>query len=355
MSGAERMAIPKKKTSLGLISLMLLSLFSALLAAPSATAIEQIDLAILSGQSPVEDQYYPAFDPITFTAEVENEALSPQTSTRSMNWYVCQGMKTATQCSSNDVANGQINVNGLLSGDVGNFSDSSVWYPSGLTGVFTVVFKFTYADVDTSDDVLTYNINLTAEYSDVSIDQDQDPRETLSGLHTYDGEFILNTEQDYVMNIYGTAHTCGSCGLVAHMGWNLLELDGTLVATSNQSVTNLPSGGYEQVFTTTLPALNYSVPGRYIFQFGLIDSTSAYDGDLNDYNDLAEIEIVLDNTLDLRIASMYPSHDPSSPNYYYGEDMLSVDVENIGNFTVEDVQITFEMFDAVGESEYLDS
>ena len=59
MSGAERMAIPKK-TSLGLISLMLLSLFSALLAAPSASAIEQIDLAILSGQSPVEDRYYPA-------------------------------------------------------------------------------------------------------------------------------------------------------------------------------------------------------------------------------------------------------------------------------------------------------
>ena len=187
MSGAERMAIPKKKTSLGLISLMLLSLFSALLAAPSASAIEQIDLAILSGQSPVEDRYYPAFDPITFSAEVENEALSPQTSPRSMNWYVCQGMKTATQCSSNDVASGQISVNGLLSGDRGNFSDSSAWYPSGLTGVFTVVFKFTYADVDASDDVLTYNINLTAEYSDVSIDQDQDPRDTLSGLHTYDG------------------------------------------------------------------------------------------------------------------------------------------------------------------------
>ena len=33
--------------------------------------------------------------------------------------------------------------------------------------------------------------------------------------------------------------------------------------------------------------------------------------------------------------------------------MLSVDVENIGNFTVEDFSITFEMFDAVGESEYL--
>ena len=65
------MAIPKKKTSLGLISLMLLSLFSALLAAPSATAIEQIDLAILSGQSPVEDRYYPAFDPITFPSIVE--------------------------------------------------------------------------------------------------------------------------------------------------------------------------------------------------------------------------------------------------------------------------------------------
>ena len=155
------------------------------------------------------------------------------------------------------------------------------------------------------------------------------------------------------MSISGTAHTCGECGLIAYMGWNLRELDGTLVATANQSVTTLPAGGYEQPYTISLPALNYSVPGRYIFEFGLIDSASAFNGDLNDYNDLAEVEIVLDNTLDLRIASMYPSHNPSSPNYYYGEDMLSVDVENIGNFTVEDFSITFEMFDAVGESEYL--
>ena len=155
------------------------------------------------------------------------------------------------------------------------------------------------------------------------------------------------------MSISGTAHTCGECGLIAYMGWNLRELDGTLVATANQSVTTLPAGGYEQPYTISLPALNYSVPGRYIFEFGLIDSASAFNGDLNDYNDLAEVEIVLDNTLDLRIASLYPSHNPSSPNYYYGEDMLSVDVENIGNFTVEDFSITFEMFDAVGESEYL--
>ena len=354
MTGAERPTVGKKKTSLGLVSLMLLSLVSALATVPNAAAIEQVDLAILAGQSPVEDRYYSAFDAITFSAEVENQALSPQTSSRTMDWFVCSGMKTATQCVSNDIANGQIYINGLLNGDSDNFSAATRWYPNGVVGTFTVVFKFTFADVDTSDDVLTYNINLTAGYSDVSIDQDQDPRETLSGLHTYDGEFVLNTEQDYVMSISGTVHTCGDCGLIANMGWNLRELDGTLVATANQSVSTLPAGGYEQPYTISLPALNYSVPGRYIFEFGLIDSSSAFNGDLNDYNDITEIEIVLDNTLDLRIASMYPSHNPSSPDYYFGEDMLSVDVENIGNFTVEDVTITFEMFDAIGESEHIE-
>ena len=355
MSGAERMPVAKKKTSYGLVSLMILSLFSALLAAPSAAAIEQVDLAIVTGQSPVEDRFYPAYDPVTFSAEIENQALSPQTTTRALNWFVCAGIKTAIQCASNDVASGQINVNGLLDGASGNFSDSSQWFPNGATGAFTVVFKFPFADVDTSDDVLTYNINLTAEYSDVSINQDQDPRETLSNLHTYDGEFVLNTEQEYTMSISGTVNTCGQCGLIAYIGWNLLELDRTLVATSNQSITNLPSGGYEQGFTMALPAINYSIPGRYIFQFGLIDSASSYNGDLNDYNDLAEVEIVLDNTLDLRIASMYPSHNPSSPDYYFGADMLSVDIENKGNFTAENFIVTFEMFDALGESEYIDS
>ena len=125
------MAVSKKNTSIGLVLLMVVSLFSALLAAPSAAAIEQVDLAIVSGQSPVADRNYPAFDAIQFSAEVENQALSPQTSTRTMNWFVCEGMKSATQCTSNDVASGQINVNGLLSGGAGNFSDSSLWYPSG--------------------------------------------------------------------------------------------------------------------------------------------------------------------------------------------------------------------------------
>ena len=103
MTGAKPMAVARKKTSLGLVALMMLSLFSALIAAPNAAAIEQVDLAILSGQSPVEDRYYPAFDPITFSAEIENQALSPQTSTRTMGWYVCSGIKTVTQCVSNDV------------------------------------------------------------------------------------------------------------------------------------------------------------------------------------------------------------------------------------------------------------
>ena len=246
MTGAEPMAVANKKTSISLVSLMMLSLFSALLSAPAASAIEQVDLAVVSGASPVEDRFYAAFDPITFSAEVENQALSPQSSTRTLEWYVCQGMKTATQCISSDVASGQISVSGLLAGDVGTFSDATPWFPSGSTGTFTVVFKFTYADVDASDDVHSYNINLTAEYSDVSIAPSQDPRDTISGLHTYDGEFVLNTEQDYVMSVSGTVHTCSQCGLIAYLGWNLRELDGTIVATENQSVPTIPSGGYDQ-------------------------------------------------------------------------------------------------------------
>ena len=60
MTGAERPTVAKKKTSLGLVSLMLLSLRSALVMVPTATAIEQVDLAILTGQSPVENRNYAA-------------------------------------------------------------------------------------------------------------------------------------------------------------------------------------------------------------------------------------------------------------------------------------------------------
>ena len=354
MTGADSMAVGKKKTSIGLVFLMLFSAFSMLAYVPSAAAVEQIDLAIVSGQSPVEDRFYSAFDPITFTAEVENQALSPLTNTRTLKWYVCDGLRTATQCISNDVATGGMNINGLLSGESNNFSDANRWFPSGASGTFTVVFKFDYADVDTSDDIFSYSINLTAEFSDIAIDSEQDPRDTLSGLHTYNNEVVLNTEVEYEMDIYGIANTCGTCNLDAQIGWNLKTLDGILVNNATRSVTNLPSGGYEQPFTTALPALNHSTPGRFIFEFGLISSSSSYNGDLNAFNNLAQIEIVLDNTLDLRIASMYPSHDQTSPSYYYGESMITAKIENIGNFTILDTKVTFEMFDAQGESEHLE-
>ena len=51
---------------------------------------------------------------------------------------------------------------------------------------------------------------------------------------------------------------------------------------------------------------------------------------------------------------MYPSHDQSSPSYYYGENMISAKIENIGNFTILDTKVTFEMFDAQGESEHIE-
>ena len=77
MTGADSMTVGKKKTSFSLVFLMLFSAFSMLAYVPSAAAVEQIDLAIVSGQTPVEDRFYSAFDPITFTVEVENQALSP--------------------------------------------------------------------------------------------------------------------------------------------------------------------------------------------------------------------------------------------------------------------------------------
>ena len=52
---------------------------------------------------------------------------------------------------------------------------------------------------------------------------------------------------------------------------------------------------------------------------------------------------------------MYPSHDGNSISYYYGGDMVSVDIENIGNITVEDINVIFEVRDALGISESLET
>ena len=242
MTGADSMTVGKKKTSISLVFIMLFSAFSMLAYVPSASAVEQVDLAIVSGQTPVEDRFYSAFDPITFSVEVENQALSPLTNSRAMKWYVCEGDLNELPCISNNIKNGGMNVIGLLSGESGNFSDSNRWFPSGSSGTFTVVFKFVNSDVDTSDDILSYNINLTAEFSDIAVDMEQDPRDTLSGLHTYNNEVVLNTEVEYIMDIYGVSNTCGACNLLANIGWNLRTLDVTLVSNATRSVTNLFSG-----------------------------------------------------------------------------------------------------------------
>ena len=355
MTGAEPMAVAKKKTGISLILLMTISLFSAVLTVPYAAAVEQVDLAILSENAPLEDRYYPPFDAITFSVQVENQGYKAQDSVRIIDWYICQDIKSASNCISTNLANGEISVSGLSNGDVGNFTSQSQWFPNGIIGSYTVVYKFRVVDVDSTDDSISYNFNVTDQYSDVSINQNQDPRDTLVNLNSYNGEYVLNTDQDYVMSIYGIVNSCSSCGFIGYMGWNLLSLSGDLLATSNVSVSNLPSAGYGQPFTATLPALNYSDPGRYVFEFGLIDSTSTFQGDLIEENNLRQIEIVLDNTLDLRVGSMYPSHNAFAPNYFYGEDMLSVEIENVGNISAEDITVTFELFDAIGESEYIET
>ena len=62
MTGADSMTVGKKKTSISLVFIMLFSACSMLANVPNATAVEQIVLAIIHGQSPVEDRFYSAFD-----------------------------------------------------------------------------------------------------------------------------------------------------------------------------------------------------------------------------------------------------------------------------------------------------
>ena len=118
----------------------------------------------------------------------------------------------------------------------------------------------------------------------------QNPIEQLDDLAVYDGELILNTDTDYVMDISGIVNSCGTCGLEADLGWRLIGQDGMEKANSTITYTNLPDWGTVQ-FTREMPPLNHDTEGVFELEFGIIDSIGTPFGDMNSFNDLQSVTV----------------------------------------------------------------
>ena len=93
-------------------------------------------------------------------------------------------------------------------------------------------------------------------------------------------------------------------------------------ASSTITYSDLPNLGTSS-FTRDLPPLNFDQEGTYSLIFGLIGSNGSESGDMNSFNDLQEISVTFDDTVDMQVTSMYPRYAPTSADYYYGNDSVS--------------------------------
>jgi hypothetical protein len=348
-----------KHFGLGLVAMLLLSSMGGLLLVPATSANHTVsgNLGITASLSPTPDTWYQNFDVITFTAEVTNHYTTPSGNTRTLNWYACSGNITVNLCKSTYTDTGTFLVPNINNGDPETLTSSATWSPNGATsGIYTIVYAFSHNDQSAVDDVFVFNINLTANFVDISLDTAHDPLEHLQNLAEYDGEMVLNTNTAYTFKAKGTSFICGNgCTLAADFGWQLWDLAETVKLKEGYRTISMTGWGGIDPLNVNLPNLTFEQEGRFLLKYGLFGSTGNTNADLNAFNNLASFELVFNDSLDLKINDVYPSHDRTSSQFYFGTDRVVVEISNDGNMTVDGTTLNFEVYDQQYELEVQDA
>ena len=357
MTERKQREIPNRRTSLGFVVMLLLSTLGVLATAPASSASLTGSIGISGSSSPVPDAWYSSFDTISFEAEVSNFYNSPSGAARVLTWYACDGDITASSCKSVYDETGQFNMGNIQGQSTELVLSTALWIPGqNAEGTFTIVYSFSQNDQVPSDDELRFTINLTNDFVDVIADTEHNPIEHLQNLAVYDQESVLNTGTDYVFKAKGQSTLCGLCTFTGEFGWQLWDEQETMMLKeAYKTVENLPAWGGYDPYNINLPAFNYGQEGRYMLKFGLFSSTGNPHADLNPSNNLAAYEIVLNDSIDLKVMDVYPSHNAQSSQFYYGNDRVISTFANLGNMSVENITVSYQVYNTQYELEVEDS
>tara|TARA_B100000035_G_scaffold182_1_gene166 strand:- start:3235 stop:6186 length:2952 start_codon:yes stop_codon:yes gene_type:complete len=357
MTERKQREIPNRRTSLGFVVMLLLSTLGVLATAPASSASLTGSIGISGSSSPVPDAWYSSFDTISFEAEVTNFYNSPSGAARVLTWYACDGDITASSCKSVYDETGQFNMGNIQGQSTELVPSTALWIPGqNAEGTFTIVYSFSQNDQVPSDDELRFTINLTNDFVDVIADTDHNPIEHLQNLAVYDQESVLNTGTDYVFKAKGQSTLCGLCTFTGEFGWQLWDEQETMMLKeAYKTVENLPAWGGYDPYNINLPAFNYGQEGRYMLKFGLFSSIGNPHADLNPSNNLAAYEIVLNDSIDLKVMDVYPSHNVQSSQFYYGNDRVISTFANLGNMSVENITVSYQVYNTQYELEVEDS
>ena len=343
----------KQRTGLGFVIMLLLSSLGALATVPVSSAALPGSIGITDSLSPRPDAWYSAFDTLDFSAEVTNYYASASGATRTLTWYACEGDITVAQCKSVFDDTGQFNIGNIPGQSAVAVDSSDTWTPgASAEGIFTMIYTFSQNDQVAADDEFRFNINLTSDFVDVVADTDHNPLTHLQNLAVYDDEQVLNTGTDYVLKAKGESTLCGVCTFSGQFGWQLWDVDDTMMLDeAYKTVSNLPAWGGTDPYNINLPAFNHDEEGRYLLKYGLFSSTGNPYGDLNPWNNLASFELVLNDSIDLKVLDVYPSHSQQSSQFYYGTDRVISTFANHGNMTVENVSVSYQVYNSQYELE----
>jgi hypothetical protein len=300
------------------------------------------DLSIIS-TNPTGDDYIPAYEPTYFEVTVSNldSFISP---TRVVDWYVCLGEKVNNVCVSSKIDEGTISISTILPGETLTFTSAEPFYPNGLNETITVVYQFDQFDYNATNDVANFLLNVSLQFTDVIVEQNENIIQQLPDLASYNGEDILSKNTDYELTFSGFANLCANCQLNATVGWQLWNANNSeIVNEGYYHEENFPKFSFYKSFSMNLPTFNHDEDGVFTLIYGIFNSTGNPYGDLYDHNNLASLQVLIDTEFDVTVESIFPSHNPSSISYLYGENMVSVIVTNNGNMTVEDLNLELQI------------
>ena len=337
-----------------LVLLMLTSTFVSMIPAPLASAASG-DLGIIEGVSPVEGGNYSKYDMVPISVKIQNKDSQAMTSARSIRWYICYGDYVDIGCPNDDRVGSLGTINNLDSGEELIFEFSTSFIPEeSETGMHTIEFKFVDEDGQPDDDVLRYKFWVADNMFDVQVDQDSDLRPADSLYAIEDGEYVYNSGVSYPMYVTGISYNCFGCVFNVEMGWRLLNSTGDVVSFNSTIISDFSVWGQTN-FNRTLPDMSSPETGIFTLEIGVFssnatDSEGGVSMDLNSFNDIYQATVNFNDSVDLTVESMYPAFKFDSPEYFYGNDSVRVDVRNNGYIMVEGAELVLELFVFSGQN-----
>lgn len=355
MSAVNKRLNGNQKSCFTFVFLLLFASLSSIAMAPSSEAAAGGDLGINSTVYPLEDTWIAAYDSILLQVEIENFHASPSASGRVLDWYVCEGVKNTNTCISSSVEDGSITISSILPGIKQTFESTTYFNPNGYNGNMTIVYKFDQLDFDSSNDEFSFIVNSTTTYTDIMINSEFNVLDQTANLANYEGQSIINSNTNYSFEFNGYSHLCGSCEINGSIGWQLWDIDSSeKISESLIDHSSFPQYGYYKPFSISLPNFSHNETGDFILHYGMFNSVGSPNNDMVIDNNLKQELISINDDIDLVLNQMSPSHNPSSAEYYFGDNMAAAQISNNGNKSVHNLTVTMEVLNAIGESQTLD-